>query len=54
MIMGIYASLLENPDATPEDVMHGELEAHLCRCGAHPRILDAVKSAAAAMKGGAR
>ncbi len=54
MIMGIYASFLTNPNATPDEVMHAELESHLCRCGAHPRILDAVKSAAAAMKGGVR
>jgi carbon-monoxide dehydrogenase small subunit len=54
MIMGIYAALLKNPDATPDDVMKGEVEAHLCRCGAHPRILDAVKSASAAMKGSAQ
>jgi nicotinate dehydrogenase subunit A len=54
MIMGIYASLLRNPNAAPDEVMHGELESHLCRCGAHPRILEAVKSASAAMKGGAR
>jgi len=54
MIMGIYAGLIRNPNATPDEVMHGELESHLCRCGAHPRILDAVKSASAAMKGAAR
>jgi nicotinate dehydrogenase subunit A len=54
MIMGIYASLLGNPNATPDEVMRGELESHLCRCGAHPRILDAVKSASAAMKRGSR
>jgi carbon-monoxide dehydrogenase small subunit len=54
MIMGIYASLVSNPHATPEEVVHGELESHLCRCGAHPRILDAVKSASAAMNGGSR
>jgi len=54
MIMGIYASLLKNPDATTDEVVHGELESHLCRCGAHPRIVDAVASASAAMKGGAR
>jgi carbon-monoxide dehydrogenase small subunit len=54
MIMGIYASLLKNPGASPEQVAHDELESHLCRCGAHVRILDAVKAASAAMKGAAR
>jgi carbon-monoxide dehydrogenase small subunit len=54
MIMGIYASLLKNPSATPAEVMKDELESHLCRCGAHGRIMDAVRTAAAAMKGGVR
>ena len=54
MIMGIYAGLLNNPNATPDEIAHGDLEGHLCRCGAHPRILDAIKSASASLKGGAR
>jgi carbon-monoxide dehydrogenase small subunit len=53
MIMGAYARLLKNPKATPADVLL-ELDDHLCRCGAHVRIVDAVTDAAAAMKGGAR
>jgi len=53
MIMGIYAAFASNPDATPDEVVRGELEGHLCRCGAHPRIADAVKAAHAAMKGDA-
>jgi carbon-monoxide dehydrogenase small subunit len=53
MIMGAYALLLRNPKATPADVLH-ELDDHLCRCGAHVRILEAVGTAATAMKGGAR
>jgi carbon-monoxide dehydrogenase small subunit len=53
MIMGAYALLLKNPKATPADVVH-ELDDHLCRCGAHVRILEAVGMAAIAMKGGAR
>jgi aerobic-type carbon monoxide dehydrogenase small subunit (CoxS/CutS family) len=53
MIMGAYALLLKNPKATPADVLH-EMDDHLCRCGAHVRILEAVGTAATAMKGGAR
>ena len=45
MIMGAHALLLKNPKPT---------EAHLCRCGAHVRIFDAIESASAAMAGGAR
>jgi aerobic-type carbon monoxide dehydrogenase small subunit (CoxS/CutS family) len=53
MIMEAYALLLKNPGAKPADVLH-ELDDHLCRCGAHVRILDAVATASSAMKGGAR
>jgi aerobic-type carbon monoxide dehydrogenase small subunit (CoxS/CutS family) len=53
MIMGAYALLLKNPTATRADIVK-ELDNHLCRCGAHVRILKAVESAAATMKGGAR
>jgi carbon-monoxide dehydrogenase small subunit len=51
MIMGAYARLLKNPKEAPAAVLE-EMEAHLCRCGAHVRIVDAVTEAAAAMKGG--
>ena len=53
MIMGAYALLLKKPDATHADIIH-ELEDHACRCGAHVRIVPAVQTAAAAMKGSAR
>ena len=53
MIMGAYAVLLKNPDASPEEVIR-QMEDHLCRCGAHVRILQAVETAATAMKGRAR
>jgi len=53
MIMGAYALLLENPRATRKDIVQ-KLDDHLCRCGAHPRILQAVETAATRMKGGAR
>jgi aerobic-type carbon monoxide dehydrogenase small subunit (CoxS/CutS family) len=53
MIMGAYAMLLKNPKATRADIVK-ELDAHLCRCGAHVRIITAVESAATAMKGGAK
>jgi aerobic-type carbon monoxide dehydrogenase small subunit (CoxS/CutS family) len=53
MIMGAYAMLLKNPKVTRADIVR-ELDSHLCRCGAHVRIVKAVETAAAAMKGGAR
>ena len=53
MIMGAHAALLKTPDASPEEVIQ-QMEGHLCRCGAHVRILQAVETASAAMKGRAR
>lgn len=53
MIMGAYALLLKNPRASHADIVKG-MDEHLCRCGAHVRIVKAVESAAASMKGGAR
>ncbi len=53
MIMGAYAYLLENPKATRADIVK-HMDGHLCRCGAHVRIVPAVETAATAMKGGAR
>jgi carbon-monoxide dehydrogenase small subunit len=51
MILGAYALLLANPRATRGEIVAG-MDAHLCRCGAHLRILQAIESVAA--KGGAR
>jgi aerobic-type carbon monoxide dehydrogenase small subunit (CoxS/CutS family) len=53
LIVGACAALEKNPKANREAIAR-QLEGHLCRCGAHGRILDAVESAAAAMKKGAR
>ena len=53
MILGAYALLLKNPKATRADIV-GQLDSHLCRCGAHGRILQAVESVATGTKGGAR
>ncbi len=53
MILGAWALLLKNPKATRADIVSA-LDSHLCRCGAHVRIVSAVETAAAAMKGGTR
>ncbi len=53
MIMGAYALLLKKPKATRADIVK-TLDSHLCRCGTHTRILQAVESVAAQPKGGAR
>jgi carbon-monoxide dehydrogenase small subunit len=51
MIMNAFGLLLKNPDLAREDVIAG-MESNLCRCGAHVRIIEAVKTAAQEMKGG--
>jgi aerobic-type carbon monoxide dehydrogenase small subunit (CoxS/CutS family) len=53
MIMGAYALLLKNPKAGRAEIVK-TLDSHLCRCGAHNRILQAVESVAAQPKGGVR
>ena len=49
MIMNAVGLLNQNPNPSREDIIWG-MEGNLCRCGAHNRILDAVQSAANAMK----
>ena len=50
MIMTAYGLLLRNPEPTTQDIING-MEKSLCRCGAHVRIIRAIESAAAEMKG---
>ncbi len=53
MIMASTALLAASPRPTREEASR-HLEGHLCRCGSHPRILDAVLDAAGGnRKGGA-
>lgn len=51
MIMKAHSILTENPDAQRKEIVEG-MDGNLCRCGAHPRILDAIESAAKNMKRG--
>lgn len=49
MIMKASSILKENPNAERSEIIEG-MDGNLCRCGAHPRILDAIESAAKEMK----
>ena len=51
MILNAYALLLANPTPSQADVING-MDDNLCRCGSHPRIVQAILSAAQTMKGG--
>jgi len=53
MILGAHALLRKNPTPTRAQIA-AHLDDHLCRCGTHNRILDAVEAASRAAKGGAR
>jgi len=52
IIMSAKALLDRNPSPTREDIVRA-LDKHLCRCGAHPRIIRAVAKAAEALRHGA-
>ena len=52
IIMSAKALLDHNPAPTRADIV-AALDKHLCRCGAHPRILRAVEKAAVALREGA-
>lgn len=51
MIMNATGLLLKNPSPSEDEIKSG-MEDNLCRCGAHVRIVEAVKSASDLMKGG--
>jgi aerobic-type carbon monoxide dehydrogenase small subunit (CoxS/CutS family) len=53
MILGAYALLEKNPTPTRADIVRA-LDGHLCRCGAHVRVVRAIESAAATVRGGVR
>jgi aerobic-type carbon monoxide dehydrogenase small subunit (CoxS/CutS family) len=52
MILSAYGLLKENPKPDREEIRQA-MDNNLCRCGAHVRIVRAVESAAAKLKGGA-
>lgn len=53
MIMEAYSLLQKNPRPSRTEIIEG-MEPHLCRCGSYNRIVDAIQTAAAELKGGNR
>ena len=49
MIMSSVALLKQNPNPTPAEIEQA-LQGNICRCGTHPRIVEAVQSAARASR----
>ena len=50
MVLTAVGLLRATPKPTREQIIRG-MQANLCRCGAHTRIIDAIQAAAAEMKG---
>jgi aerobic-type carbon monoxide dehydrogenase small subunit (CoxS/CutS family) len=53
MILSSVGLLSSNPNPSSEEIAQS-LQGNICRCGTHPRVMDAVHRAAKAMQGGAR
>lgn len=51
MIMNAWALLQQKKQPSREAIL-AEMEDNLCRCGAHPRIVDAIEDASKRMGGG--
>jgi aerobic-type carbon monoxide dehydrogenase small subunit (CoxS/CutS family) len=50
MILTAFSLLRANPQPTEAQIVQG-MDQNLCRCGAHVRIVQAIQTAAAEMKG---
>ena len=50
MILNAYSFLLKNPRPSHKEILQS-MNENLCRCGAHTRIVQAIKTAAKEMKG---
>ena len=46
MIMSAVALLSRQPDPTEDQIVRG-MNGNICRCGSHPRIVEAIRKAAA-------
>jgi aerobic-type carbon monoxide dehydrogenase small subunit (CoxS/CutS family) len=53
MVLGAVGLLRANSDPSDEEIVEG-MEGHLCRCGTYVRVIEAVREAAVALRGGAR
>lgn len=53
MIMSGVALLKKTPNPSEQEIVRF-MEGNVCRCCTYPRVVNAIRTAAAAMKGGAR
>jgi xanthine dehydrogenase YagT iron-sulfur-binding subunit len=52
-VMAAAALLQTNPSPTPEEIRAG-MAGNICRCGAYPKIFEAISEAAARLQSGRR
>ena len=50
MILGAYELMLANPDPSRNEIVE-HMDDHLCRCGSHVRVIQAIQAASRQMKG---
>ena len=50
MILGAYELLLANPDPSRGEIVE-HMDDHLCRCGSHERVIQAIQAASRRLKG---
>lgn len=50
MVLSAVALLSRQPNPTEEQIVRA-MNGNICRCGSHPRIVEAIRSAAAAGRG---
>jgi aerobic-type carbon monoxide dehydrogenase small subunit (CoxS/CutS family) len=51
MIMAAYSLIRKHPHPSVAEIIEG-MDDNFCRCGAHPRIVEAIQTAASEMRGG--
>jgi nicotinate dehydrogenase subunit A len=50
MIMSAYELLLAKPNASRDEIIR-HMDDHLCRCGSHTRVIEAIQAASRGMRG---
>jgi aerobic-type carbon monoxide dehydrogenase small subunit (CoxS/CutS family) len=51
MILKGYSLLLKNNRPSPAEIIDN-MDQHLCRCGTYSRVVEAIQTAAADLRGG--
>ena len=53
MIMSAVSFLRKNPNPSDAEIVHG-MQGNICRCGTHPRIVEAIRTAATKIRSGSK